>query len=50
MENVSYNYSDEDGGTYDNHINNLPENIISQVELAEAIVYTLLVKWRLLFL
>jgi len=38
MENVSYNYSDEDGGTYDNHINNLPENIISQVELAEAIV------------
>ena len=38
MENVSYNYSDEDGGTYDNHINNLPENIISQMELAEALV------------
>jgi len=38
MENISYGYSDEDGGTYDNHINNLPENIISQVELAEALV------------
>ena len=38
MENISYNYSDEDGGTYDNHVNNFPENIISQVELAEAIV------------
>lgn len=36
MENVSYNYSDSNGGTYDNHINNLPENIISQMELAEA--------------
>lgn len=38
MENISYNYSDEDGGTYDNHINNFPENIIFQVELAEAII------------
>jgi len=37
MENISYNYSDTDGGTYDNHINNLPENIISQMELAEAL-------------
>ena len=36
MENVSFDYSDLDGGTYDNHINNLPENIISQMELAEA--------------
>ena len=36
MENISYNYSDEDGGTYDNHINELPEDIISQIELAEA--------------
>lgn len=36
MENISCNYSDEDGGTYDNHINNLPEDIISQIELAEA--------------
>jgi|GEM_PF-1247602 len=36
MENVSFNYSDDAGGTYDNHINNFPENIISQIELAEA--------------
>ena len=38
MENISYNYSDDAGGTYDNHINNFLENIISQVELAEALV------------
>ena len=38
MEDISYNYSDEDGGTYDNHINNFPENIIFQVELAEDLV------------
>jgi len=36
MENISYNYSDDDGGTYDNHINNFPEDIISQMELAES--------------
>jgi len=36
MENVSFDYSDLDGGTYDNHINNLPEDIISQMELAES--------------
>lgn len=36
MENVSFDYSDSNGGTYDNHINNLPEGIISQMELAEA--------------
>ncbi|MBU4511173.1 hypothetical protein KJ830_09040 [bacterium] len=36
MENVSYDYSDPNGGTYDNHINNLPEDIISQMELAES--------------
>jgi len=36
MENISYDYSNEYGGTYDNHINYLPEDIISQVELAEA--------------
>jgi len=35
MENVSYNYSDEDGGTYDNHINNLPEEIFLKIEEAE---------------
>ena len=27
MENISYNYSDSEGGTYDNHINNLPEDL-----------------------
>jgi len=35
MENISYNYSDEDGGTYDNHINGLPEEIFSKIEEAE---------------
>jgi len=35
MENVSYNYSDTNGGTYDNHINNLPEEIFSKIEDAE---------------
>jgi hypothetical protein len=33
MENVSYNYSD--GGTYDNHINGLPEEIFLKIEEAE---------------
>jgi len=35
MENVSDNYSDEEGGTFDNHINGLPEKLISQIELVE---------------
>ena len=35
MENISYNYSDSEGGTYDNHINNLPEEIFSKIEEAE---------------
>jgi len=35
MENISYNYSDDDGGTYDNHINGLPEEIFSKIEEAE---------------
>ena len=35
MENISYNYSDPDGGTYDNHINGLPEEIFSKIEEAE---------------
>ena len=35
MENISYDYSDSDGGTYDNHINGLPEDIISKIEDAE---------------
>ncbi|MEA2016475.1 MAG: hypothetical protein U9O59_07220, partial [Actinomycetota bacterium] len=37
MENISYNYSDTEGGTYDNHINDLPEDIISQTELADSL-------------
>ena len=36
MENISFDYSDPDGGTYDNHINYLPEGIISQMKLAES--------------
>jgi len=35
MENVSYNYSDTNGGTYDNHINNFPEENFSKIEEAE---------------
>lgn len=35
MENISANYSDQDGGTYDNHMNNLPENLFAQIELVE---------------
>jgi PBP1b-binding outer membrane lipoprotein LpoB len=35
MENISYNYSDTEGGTYDNHINGLPEEIFSKIEEAE---------------
>ena len=38
MENISYNYSDEDGGTYDNHINGLPEEIFLKIEEAEDLV------------
>jgi len=38
MENISYDYSDTDGGTYDNHINNLPEEIFSKIEDAEDLV------------
>jgi len=38
MENISYNYSDPDGGTYDNHINNLPEEIFSKLEEAEDLI------------
>ena len=38
MGNISYNYSDSDGGTYDNHINNLPEEIFLQIEEAEDLV------------
>lgn len=38
MENVSYDYSDLNGGTYDNHINNLPEEIFSKIEEAEDLI------------
>ena len=38
MENISYNYSDTEGGTYDNHINNLPEEIFLKIEDAEDLV------------
>ena len=38
MENISYNYSDTKGGTYDNHINHLPEEIFSKIEDAEDLV------------
>jgi len=35
MKNISYDYSDTDGGTYDNHISGLPEKIFSKIEDAE---------------
>lgn len=38
MENISYDYSDTDGGTYDNNINNLPEEIFSKIEDAEDLI------------
>ena len=38
MENISYDYSDTDGGTYDNRINNLSEEIFSKIEDAEDLV------------
>jgi len=38
MQNISYEYSDPNGGTHDNHINNLPENIISEIEEAEELI------------
>ena len=37
MENISYNYSDSNGGTYNNHINNLPEEIFSRIDLIETL-------------
>jgi hypothetical protein len=38
MENISYDYSDINGGTYDNHINGLPEEIFLKIEEAEDLV------------
>jgi len=38
MENVSYDYSDSNGGTYDNYINDLPEELFSKIEDAEDLI------------
>jgi hypothetical protein len=38
MENISADYSDPNGGTYDNHIHNLPENLFAQIELVETLL------------
>jgi len=38
MENFSFDYSDSNEGTYDNHINDLPEEIFSKIEEAEDLV------------
>ena len=38
MENISFDYSDEADGSYDNHINGLPEEIFSKIEEAEDLV------------
>ena len=38
MENISFDYSDTDGGTYDNNINDLPEEIFSKIEDAEDLI------------
>jgi len=38
MENVSYDYSDSNGGTYNNHINNLPEELFLKIEEAEGLL------------
>jgi len=43
MENISYNYSDTEGGTYDNHINGFPEEIFSNIEENEDLVDNLLI-------
>ncbi|MBA7575125.1 hypothetical protein ES708_16946 [subsurface metagenome] len=38
MENISFDYSDSNGGTYDNHINNLPEDTFSRIDLIETLL------------
>jgi hypothetical protein len=38
MESISSNYSDTEGGTYDNYINDLPEEIFSKIEDAEDLI------------
>jgi len=43
MENISDGYSDSNGGTYDNHVNGLPEEIFSNIEENEDLVDNLLI-------
>ena len=43
MKNISNNYSDSGGGTYDNHINNLPEEMFSNIEENEDLIDNLLI-------
>ncbi len=38
IQNISYDYTDPNGGTYDNYINNLSENIISEIDEAEELI------------
>ena len=38
MEIVSYDYSESNGVTYDNHINDLPEELFSKIEDAEDLI------------
>ena len=38
MDNISEDYSDSNGGTYENHINNLPEEIFLNIEENEELV------------
>lgn len=38
MENISFDYSDPNGGTYDNHINYLPEETFSRIGLIETLL------------
>ncbi len=38
MQTISYDYSDSNGGTYDNHINNLPEETFSRIGLIETLL------------
>jgi len=38
MESISFDYSDTKGGTFDNHINHLPEGIFSNIEDNEELV------------
>jgi len=38
MDNISEDYSDPNGGTYENHINNLPEEIFLNIEENEDLV------------